>query len=63
MIKKLELTLDELDLIRQWFNALQDLDDGYLEIDDFELARKIHDHIGIRTPNSIKKFQTHNLKE
>lgn len=48
-----ELTNEELDLARQWFNAVQDLNPGYLESADYSLAAKIHEALGVRVPNSI----------
>lgn len=48
-----ELTNEELNLARQWFNAVQDLNPGYLELADYSLAAKIHEALGVRVPNSI----------
>ena len=43
----MHLTPEELDLIRQWFNAVDDLAPSYLEPADRELARKIHAAINV----------------
>ena len=48
-----ELTAEELELVRQWFNAVQDLNPHYLEPPDYGLARKIYQRLGIRVPSSI----------
>src|SRR5574337_2070707 len=40
------LTAEEADLCRQWFNALQDLNDSYLTREDVNLACKIHAALG-----------------
>ena len=45
----------ELDLTRQWFDAVQDIHPGYLQHDDFALAKKIYDQLGMRVPDSIMK--------
>lgn len=43
-------TAEELDLFRQWFNALQDLHAGYLEPKDYDLADRIADLTGTPRP-------------
>lgn len=48
-----QLTTEELNLARQWFNAVQDLNPGYLDQADYSLAAKIHEALGVRVPNSI----------
>lgn len=45
----------ELDLVRQWFNALQDLNPKYLEKQDFELAVQIHEALGAKVPLSVRE--------
>jgi predicted alternative tryptophan synthase beta-subunit len=37
----MKLTKDEINLLRQWYNAVQDLAPEYLEPKDHELASKI----------------------
>jgi len=44
---------EELELIRQWFDAVQDMNPGYLERQDYELAQAIYTRLGMRVPNSI----------
>ncbi len=39
-------TRDEVDLFRQWFNAVQDLSPAYLNEADRDLARKVHYIVG-----------------
>jgi hypothetical protein len=46
-----EFTRDELDLMRQWFNATQDLNPGYLEASDYDLADRICDLLGHKRPS------------
>ena len=36
------LTTDELDMVRQWYNAVQDLNPDYLEVKDHLLIDKIN---------------------
>jgi len=39
---KVKLSKEEIDMIRQWFNALDDLrGDGYLNKEDYKLGVKI----------------------
>ena len=47
------LTNAETHLLRQWFNAVQDLNPRYLEAQDYVLAEKIIKSLGLRVPNSI----------
>ena len=35
------ITDEELNLIRQWFNAVEDINQSYLEDKDYELNKKI----------------------
>jgi hypothetical protein len=50
---QMTLTGQELDLMRQWFDAVQDLNPDYLEAADYEMAAKIYKKLGMRVPNSI----------
>lgn len=49
-----ELTRNELDLCRQWFDAVLDLSPQYLEAPDFQLAAKIHAALGLRLAHSVR---------
>lgn len=49
------LTLEELNLARQWFDAVQDFNPEYLEPADYGLAVKIHNELGMRVPQSITR--------
>lgn len=49
----MELTDAELELCRQWFDAVQDLNLGYLDRPDYFLAKKIYHRLGMRVPESI----------
>jgi hypothetical protein len=42
-----------LELMRQWFNAVQDLNPDYLKKADYNLANEIYQALGYRTPDSI----------
>lgn len=48
-----ELSKDELHLIRQWFDAVQDLNPKYLERPDYLLARRVYEALEMRVPHSI----------
>jgi hypothetical protein len=45
----------DLNLVRQWFNAVQDTMPQYLERRDFELAAQIHRTLGLRVPLSVAR--------
>jgi hypothetical protein len=51
----MDLTIEDLELIRQWFDSVQDTNGGYLDADDYRLAKRIYEHLGVRVPNSINK--------
>lgn len=43
----------ELELFRQWFNALEDLSPKFLDGKDYLLAKKVLDELGVRAPKSM----------
>jgi hypothetical protein len=43
----------DLGLIRQWFDVVQDCNSAYLVLDDYELAERIYESVGMRVPSSI----------
>ena len=47
------LAKDELNLIREWFNVVQDFNDAFLLKKDYKLARKIYKHLGMKPSKSI----------
>ncbi len=44
----MELSTQERDLIRQWFNCVQDVNPRYLGHADYELAVRIYESLGCR---------------
>lgn len=50
----LELTGQDIGLIRQWFEVVQDVSPEYLNKHDYELAKKVYEAIGLVVPNSVK---------
>lgn len=48
------LTDDELDICRQWFECVQDVNGGYLNRQDYALAEKLYGHLGLRVTNGVK---------
>ena len=48
-----QISAADLELIRLWFEAVQDANRGYLERRDFELAERIYLRLGRRVPHSI----------
>lgn len=53
MNKKIMITGEQADLVRQWFNAIQDLNPGYLTLPDYELVFWIYRALDMRVPDSI----------
>lgn len=51
----LKLSDFDLDVIRQWFNGVQDATPRYLEQRDFELAARIHRALGLCVPLSVAR--------
>lgn len=49
----MELEAVDLDLCRQWFDAVQDLSPAYLEQRDYLLAKKLYEALDMRVPHSI----------
>lgn len=50
---RLDLCEREIQLIRQWFDSVQDCNPEYLERADYILARRIYDALSMRLPHSI----------
>ncbi|EKH9212929.1 hypothetical protein PAQ92_004719 [Vibrio parahaemolyticus] len=48
-----QLSDEQLHRIRQWFDAVQDLNPSFLEKEDYILAKSIYESLGMRVPNSI----------
>tara|TARA_Y100000114_G_C11711130_1_gene303542 strand:+ start:655 stop:996 length:342 start_codon:yes stop_codon:yes gene_type:complete len=44
---------NEINLVRQWFDSVQDLNSEFLQTDDYILAKKIYTRLGMRVPHSI----------
>ena len=53
-VEPMDLTAPDLDLMRQWFDAVHDVSPEYLDTEDFALARRLYERLGMRVPNSIK---------
>ena len=49
----MDLSKDDLDMLRQWFDSIQDTNAGYLIPADYHLAKRIYEHLGMRAPESI----------
>ncbi len=52
----LPLTPEELELCRQWFDSVQDLNGGYLTPLDYVLAEKLYKQLNMRVPNSVSEI-------
>ena len=46
-------TPEDAELFRQWFNAVQDLNPGYLKKEDFQLAKQLYVSLNMRVPHSV----------
>jgi len=46
-------TREEIELMRQWFDSVQDVNPQFLEQKDYDLAVKVYKATGMRVPNSI----------
>ncbi len=53
MSTKMTLDAEDLNLVRQWFDAVQDLNPAYLTDADYELAQDIYEKLEMRVPSSI----------
>lgn len=49
----MKLSEEELELVRQWFNAVEDLSPKFLELKDYSLAEKVMVELGAKVPNSM----------
>jgi hypothetical protein len=46
----------DLNICRQWFDSVHDVNPVYLTLEDFKIAEKLYQRTGIRVPESIKKI-------
>lgn len=49
----LYFTAEGLDRLRLWFDTVQDRDPAYMSKVDYYMARRIHECLGLRVPDSI----------
>lgn len=49
----MEFTKEQVELFREWFDAVQDLNPDYLKKGDYALGKKLYERLGLRVPNSI----------
>lgn len=49
----MNITPEQANLVRQWFDSLQDIHPEYLEQKDYELAVELYKFIGTELPSSI----------
>ncbi len=47
------LCAEDLERVRQWFDAVQDLNEAFLEQEDYQLAKMIYEKLSMRVPKSI----------
>lgn len=52
-MQAVSITPAQAERMRQWFDAVQDINPGYLEAADYELAARLYESLGLRVPNSI----------
>lgn len=53
--RRTTFSAQEVDLLRQWYDAVVDLNPKYLEQKDHALAKRLYEVVGIRVPNSLAK--------
>lgn len=53
MDNNVSMSAQQLEIVQQWFGAVQDLNPGFLEQRDYELAARIYEALGMRVPDSI----------
>jgi hypothetical protein len=51
-------TREQMELMRQWFNAVEDLNPLYLEKQDYELAKTLYDALGMRVTGRMIQVLT-----
>lgn len=51
----MDLTREELDLCRQWFNAVVDIAPEYLDKDDYRLAIRLYETLGHFIPEDLRR--------
>ncbi len=49
------ISVEEINLTRQWFDAVKDLSSSYLTVKDYRLAKKIYKKLNMRVPFSIQE--------
>ena len=47
------LTCTEANRMRQWFDCAMDIDKQFLEPEDYLLAKRLYEFVGMRVPHSI----------
>ena len=52
----MDFTAFEMNLMREWFNTVQDLNPKYLSREDALLAIKIHDALGARVSSDLHQL-------
>ena len=50
---KLEFTKEQVELFREWFDAVQDLNPASLKKGAYALGTELSDRLGPRVPNSL----------
>ena len=47
------LTAEQLELCRQWFDMVEDMNPAYLNARDYKLAQLLYERLGMRVPHRI----------
>lgn len=61
--KVFQFSQKEVDMMRQWFDAVQDVTPGYLNGPDYTLAAQVYALLGVRVPGSIVGRMSDGKKE
>ena len=51
----MKISPEQANVLRQWFDSLQDTHPEYLEQKDYVLAAKLYELCGMQLPNSIRE--------
>jgi hypothetical protein len=52
-MSNISISLSELNIMRQWFDSVQDVNPNYLDNADYILAKMIYEILGMNVPNRI----------
>jgi len=51
----MNLTKDDAEIVRQWFDALEDTRPDYIETKDYALAKRLYEFLEMRVPGPVDR--------